>query len=299
MASTAATTATHIPAQHAPAIAGADDYEPPPPHKHPYHLVDPSPWPILAAFSGAALLSGFILLGHYGQTWLLILGVITTLAILGLWWRDVIREAKTPGVHTPVVRIGMRYGMTLFIASEVMFFVAFFWAYFHYALYPQHVSGAEVAVWPPQGVHTFDPFDLPFLNTLILLLSGTTVTWAHHALLENDRKGLITGLALTVMLGLLFTCFQAYEYASAPFKFYNGGVYPSTFFLATGFHGFHVIVGTCFLLVNLLRAIRGDFTPRRHFGFEAAAWYWHFVDVVWLFLFICIYWWGAGEIAQH
>jgi cytochrome c oxidase subunit 3 len=202
-------------------------------------------------------------------------------------------------VHTPIVRIGLRYGMMLFIASEVMFFVAFFWAYFHFALYPEHVSGAETAIWPPKGVHTFDPFGLPFLNTMILLLSGCTVTWAHHALIEGDRKGLVQGLAITVLLGLFFTTLQAVEYAEAPFAFAGGGIYSSTFFLATGFHGFHVIVGTIFLAVCFFRAVGGDFTPRRHFGFEAAAWYWHFVDVVWLFLFVCIYLWGAGEIAQH
>ncbi|OYW09176.1 MAG: cytochrome c oxidase subunit 3, partial [Rhodospirillales bacterium 12-71-4] len=208
--------------------------------------------------------------------------------------------SSTAGLHSPVVRLGLRYGMMLFIASEVMFFVAFFWAYFHFALFPDHVSGTEAAtaIWPPAGIHTFDPFHLPLLNTMILLLSGCTVTWAHHALLENDRKGLITGLALTVFLGMFFTFFQAVEYLEAPFQF-SGGVYPSTFFLATGFHGFHVIVGTIFLAVCLIRALRGGFTPEKHFGFEAAAWYWHFVDVVWLFLFICIYWWGAGEIAAH
>jgi cytochrome c oxidase subunit 3 len=147
-------------------------------------------------------------------------------------------------------------------------------------------------------VKTFDPWHLPFLNTLILLLSGCTVTWAHHALIEGNRRDLIRGLALTVALGLSFTCVQAYEYGVAPFGF-REGVYPSAFFMATGFHGFHVIVGTIFLSVCLVRAIRGHFTPERHFGFEAAAWYWHFVDVVWLFLFVCIYWWGAGEIAPH
>ena len=277
------------------AAAGA---EAPPPHKHPYHLVDPSPWPLIGAFAGGALVLGIILVAHYGIWWMLWLGIVGVLGTMFFWWRDVIRESRTPGLHTPIVRIGLRYGMALFIASEVMFFVAFFWAYFHYALFPEHVSGAEVAVWPPKGTYTFDPWSLPFLNTMILLLSGCTVTWAHHALLENDRKGLIQGLALTVVLGLMFTSLQAYEYAEAPFKF-TGGVYPSTFFLATGFHGFHVIVGTTFLFVCLLRAIRGHFTPQRHFGFEAAAWYWHFVDVVWLFLFVCIYWWGAGEIAQH
>ncbi len=272
--------------------------EPAPLHKHPYHLVDPSPWPLAGAFAGGALVLGIVLLAHYGIHWMLYLGVAGVLATMFFWWRDVIRESRTPGMHTPIVRIGLRYGMMLFIASEVMFFVAFFWAYFHYALYPQHVSGAVEAIWPPKGILTFDPFGLPFLNTMILLLSGCTVTWAHHALLHNDRKSLITGLALTVALGLSFTAFQVVEYAEAPFKF-TGGVYPSTFFLATGFHGFHVMVGTIFLAVCLVRAIKGHFTAQRHFGFEAAAWYWHFVDVVWLFLFVCIYFLGAGEIAEH
>jgi cytochrome c oxidase subunit 3 len=152
--------------------------------------------------------------------------------------------------------------------------------------------------WPPQGILSFDPFHLPLLNTMILLLSGCTVTWAHHALLQNDRKGLIQGLALTVALGVAFTGFQIKEYMIAPFGF-RDGIYASVFYLATGFHGFHVFVGTVFLAVCLVRAIRGHFTPERHFGFEAAAWYWHFVDVVWLFLFIFIYWWGAGVIAPH
>jgi cytochrome c oxidase subunit 3 len=197
-----------------------------------------------------------------------------------------------------VVQLGLRYGMTLFIASEVMFFVAFFWAYFNFALFPEHVAGAKVAVWPPEGVKTFYPFALPFLNTMILLLSGTTVTWAHHSLIEGDRKGLLTGLGLTVLLGLSFTFCQGVEYSHAPFHF-TGGIYPSVFFLATGFHGFHVIVGTTFLIVCWIRAYRGQFTPERHFGFEAAAWYWHFVDVVWLFLFVCIYWWGHGVYATE
>jgi len=187
--------------------------------------------------------------------------------------------------------------MTLFIASEVMFFVAFFWAYFNFALFPYHVAGNTSGIWPPPGVSTFDPFHTPFLNTLILLLSGTTITWAHHALIENDRRNLVIGLGLTIILGISFTSLQVMEYASAPFHFAGGGIYPSVFFLATGFHGFHVIVGTCFLIVCWFRARAGQFTPQRHFGFEAAAWYWHFVDVVWLFLFVCIYWWGAGHIA--
>jgi cytochrome c oxidase subunit 3 len=268
------------------------------PYKHPYHLVDPSPWPLVGAFAGGALVTGIVFIAHFGTYWLAALGLLGVLATMFGWWRDVLKESRTPGVHSPVVRLGLRYGMVLFIASEVMFFVAFFWAFFHFAIYPDHVSGAAQAVWPPKGVLTFDPFHLPLLNTMILLLSGCTVTWAHHSLLIGDRKGLVTGLALTVFLGMFFTFFQVWEYAVAPFAF-TGGVYPSTFFLATGFHGFHVLVGTIFLAVCLVRAIRGHFTPEKHFGFEAAAWYWHFVDVVWLFLFVVIYWWGAGEIAHH
>jgi len=264
--------------------------------KHPYHLVEPSPWPLMGAISGGVFMTGLLVWFHANRLSVLFLGLALVLLTMLLWWRDVVKESRTPGVHSPVTRIGLRYGMTLFIASEVMFFVAFFWAYFHFALFPEH---AHSEVWPPHGVHTFDPWHLPFLNTMILLLSGCTVTWAHHSLIEGDRKGLVQGLALTVLLGLSFTGVQAYEYSSAPFKFMSGGVYPSTFFLATGFHGFHVIVGTIFLTVCLVRSLKGHFTAERHFGFEAAAWYWHFVDVVWLFLFVCIYWWGAGEIAQH
>lgn len=269
------------------------------PYKHPYHLVDPSPWPLLMSFSAGALVLGIILWAHNGSQVVFWAGLVGVLAIMFLWFRDILKESRTPGLHSPVVRLGLRYGMTLFIASEVMFFVAFFWAYFHFALYPEHVSGAAQAIWPPQGIKTFDPWDLPFLNTMILLLSGTTVTWAHAALLRNDRKQLVQALAITVALGILFTALQVKEYSIAPFPFSGGGVYPSVFFLATGFHGFHVLVGTTFLAVCLFRAMKGHFTPERHFGFEAAAWYWHFVDVVWLFLFVCIYWWGAGEIAHH
>jgi cytochrome c oxidase subunit III len=189
------------------------------------------------------------------------------------------------------VQLGMRYGMALFIASEVMFFAAFFWAFFDASLFPKEATGG---VWPPKGVHPFDAFELPFLNTMILLLSGTTVTWAHHALLEGDRKGLLLGLGITILLGLSFTGVQGYEYSHAAFGF-KDGIYPSTFFMATGFHGFHVIIGTTFLIVCWFRARAGHFKPDHHFGFEAAAWYWHFVDVVWLFLFICVYWWGGGS----
>lgn len=269
------------------------------PYKHPYHLVDPSYWPIVSAFSAGLMLFGIVMFTHEGMRWPFLAGLAGVLISMFGWWRDVLKESRVPGLHTAVVRIGLRYGMMLFIASEVMFFVAFFWAYFHFALYPEHVSGAVTAIWPPAGVKTFDPWGLPFLNTMILLLSGCTVTWAHHALLENDKKNLVLGLALTVLLGMAFTGLQVWEYTMAPFPFAGGGIYSSTFFLATGFHGFHVVVGTIFLAVCLFRSMGGQFTPERHFGFEAAAWYWHFVDVVWLFLFVSIYIFGAGEIAHH
>jgi len=268
--------------------------------KQPFHLVDPSPWPFLGSMAAFLTVLGIVFAAHTGRLLLLVIGLLSVLTIMFVWWRDVLKESSTPGLHTAVVRLGLRYGMMMFIASEVMFFVGFFWSWFNFALFPGNVANAGAnAVWPPAGVHTFDPFHLPFLNTMLLLLSGTTVTWAHHGLLEGNRKALVNGLALTVLLGLLFTTCQAIEYSDAPFKFWGGGVYPSVFFLATGFHGFHVIVGTIFLLVCLIRAMKGGFTPERHFGFEAAAWYWHFVDVVWLFLFVCIYLIGAGEIAAH
>ena len=301
---------------------------------HDYHLVDPSPWPVLAAVSAFITALGAIawmrthvdgsgVLGIKGP-WLFAIGAVALVACAWSWWLDVIREADK-GDQTPVVQLSLRYGMILFIASEVMFFVAWFWAYFDSALFPAGVhelmnnTGHLVGLtsrnevygghWPPAATetaasvpgffkHTFDPWGLPLVNTLILLTSGCTVTWAHHALLKNDRRGLVIGLVLTVLLGIAFTICQAIEYSHAGFSF-AGHSYGSTFFMATGFHGAHVIIGTIFLTVCLIRAINGAFTPKQHFGFEAAAWYWHFVDVVWLFLFACIYVWGAGAIADH
>jgi cytochrome c oxidase subunit 3 len=272
--------------------------------QHDYHLVDPSPWPIIGSISAFLVAVGLISWMHhiFSAAPLVFgagaLGVVYTM--IG-WWRDVIKEAEYQGHHTRVVQISHRYGMILFITSEVMFFVAWFWAYFSTALFPadvhQFVRGDLFGhVWPPKGIETFDPWHLPLLNTLILLTSGTTVTWAHHALLENDRDGLKWGLFCTIVLGLTFTGVQAYEYSHAAFN-YSGHIYGATFFMATGFHGAHVIIGSLFLIVCLLRALAGQFTPKQHLGFEFAAWYWHFVDVVWLFLFSCIYVWGAG--ASH
>ncbi len=257
--------------------------------KHPYHLVDPSPWPLIGAVAGFVTAVGALLVMHYGSYWLLIVGIVLVMGTMFGWWRDVVDEAEHQGHHNRVVQVGLRYGMSLFIASEVMFFAAFFWAFFNAALFP---TEAIAFTWPPPDIQPFDAWDLPFLNTMILLLSGCTVTWAHHSLLHGNRRDLIRGLALTVFLGVLFTALQAYEYSHAAFGF-RDGIYSSTFFMATGFHGFHVIIGTIFLFVCLIRAMRGHFTEKHHFGFEAAAWYWHFVDVVWLFLFTCIYVWGA------
>ena len=261
---------------------------------HPYHLVDPSPWPLVGSIAAIALTFGLVQYMHGYGLWWVAPGAALLLLTLFMWWMDVVKEGEYQGHHTGVVQIGLRYGMALFIASEVMFFAAFFWAFFDASLFPKEAVGG---VWPPQGILTFDPFSLPLLNTLILLTSGCTVTWAHHALREGDRKGLIQGLTLTVALGLLFTGIQVFESSNAPYGF-KDTVFASTFFMATGFHGFHVIVGTTFLIVCLIRSIKGHFTPEHHFGFEAAAWYWHFVDVVWLFLFIFVYIWGGGN-APH
>jgi cytochrome c oxidase subunit 3 len=270
------------------------------PH-HDYHLVDPSPWPAVGSVSVFILAVGAITWMHHSfaaAPWVFGLGVIGVLYTMLAWWTDVVNEAEHGGYHTHVVQISHRYGMILFIASEVMFFVAWFWAYFSTALFPTDIH--QVArgdfighVWPPKGIETFNPWHLPLLNTLILLTSGTTVTWAHHALLHDDRQGLKWGLVLTILLGLTFTGVQAYEYMHAPFH-YAGHIYGATFFMATGFHGAHVIIGSIFLIVCLIRAMAGQFTSKQHLGFEFAAWYWHFVDVVWLFLFACIYVWGAG-----
>ena len=265
---------------------------------HPYHLVDPSPWPLVGAISALVLAVGAIMYMHEIDGGIVMgIGLIMCLGTMAVWWRDVIKEGEHGGHHTTTVQLGLRYGMVLFIASEVMFFVAWFWAFFDASLYAdeaiqiarvEHTGGTG----PPQGVEVFNPWHLPLINTIILLTSGTTVTWAHHALKENKRGGLIWGLVLTVHLGVCFTAVQAYEYGHAAFGF-TDGIYSSTFFMATGFHGAHVLIGSIFLIVCLGRSLVGHFKPDHHFGFEAAAWYWHFVDVVWLFLFFAIYWWGG------
>ena len=276
--------------------------------KHDYHLVNPSPWPLVGSIAATVMALGGVtwMKGLFGlpvhTSWLFFAGLAGVLFTMIAWWRDVVNEANA-GDHTPVVSIGLRYGMILFIASEVMFFVAWFWIFFEMALFHHHRTLSSIeevrtawANWPPHGVETVPAFQLPLVNTLTLLLSGTTVTWAHHALQVGDRKGARNGLILTVLLGIMFTAIQAYEYSHIfQHKYFfseeaaNAGLYGSSFIMATGFHGFHVLIGTIFLTVCLIRLLAGGFTPQKHFGFEAAAWYWHFVDVVWLFLFAFIY----------
>jgi cytochrome c oxidase subunit 3 len=262
--------------------------------KHPFHLVDPSPWPLVTATAAFITATGFVLYIHNfsGGGSLFFFGFVFLLVSMGIWWRDIIREGTFEGQHSSIVQLGLRYGIILFIVSEVIFFFGFFWAFFWASLAPVPEIGS---VWPPKGIEVLKAFEVPFLNTAILLLSGSSVTWAHHALVVGSKKESIVALAITVLLAILFTLLQALEYYSANFTI-SDGIYGSTFFIATGFHGFHVLVGTCFLVVCFFRILAYHFTKQHHFGFEAAAWYWHFVDVVWLFLFVSIYWWGNSVL---
>jgi len=260
--------------------------------KHPFHLVDTSACPIFASLGAFTATFGGVSYFHGYENGSLTcsVGIAMICYSMFLWWRDVISEATFEGHHTVTVQEGMKYGMILFVVSEVMFFFAFFWAFFHSSLAPTIEIGAT---FPPQGIQVLDPWHIPLLNTIILLSSGATVTWTHHAILAGLRKQAIISLVLTLILGCTFTGFQVVEYLEAPFSI-NDGIYGSCFFMATGFHGFHILIGSIFLLVCLVRIMKNHFTKFHHFGFEAAAIYWHFVDVVWLFLFVAIYWWGGN-----
>nr|BDQ43554.1 cytochrome c oxidase subunit 3 [Amynthas sp. CS029] len=257
--------------------------------RQPFHLVEYSPWPLTSSLGAFTLAIGLASWFHgYGMI-CLIVAIILIIMSMYQWWRDVVREGTYMGHHTNPVAIGLRWGMILFIASEVMFFFAFFWAFFHSSLAPTPEIGCS---WPPTGISPLNPFSVPLLNTAVLLASGVTVTWAHHSLMDAKRTDAIQALTVTVTLGAYFTVLQAGEYLAAPFTIADS-VYGTTFFVATGFHGLHVLIGSSFLLICLLRTLLHHFSNGHHFGFEAAAWYWHFVDVVWICLYLCIYWWGS------
>ena len=258
---------------------------------HGFHLVEPSPWPMLSGFSALILTFGFVLYLHsyLRGEFLFKWGFLMLLCIMYLWWRDIIREGTFEGQHTKQVQLGLKMGMLLFITSEIMFFVAFFWAFFHFSFNPSIFLGG---VWPPAFLTILNPWKIPLLNTIILLTSGATVTLAHHSIVLGSKDLALKALLSTVVLAVFFTYLQNVEYFNSPFSIYST-VYGSSFFMLTGFHGFHVLIGTLFLFICLLRVYFNHLTKEHHFGFEAAAWYWHFVDVVWLFLFLTIYWWGS------
>lgn len=258
----------------------------------PYHLVEPSPWPILTSFalltltiSAVLYFHGFV---HGGE--LLFLGFVLTAGGMTLWFRDVITEGTYLGDHTSAVQKGLSLGVALFIVSEVFAFLSVFWAFFHSSLAPTIEIGSS---WPPLGIEALDPFAIPLLNTVLLLSSGATITYGHHALIQGNRRGAIIGTFLTIVFALVFTALQYVEYLEAGFTIADS-VYGTVFFASTGLHGLHVIVGTIFILVGFIRIILYHVTDSHHLGFESAILYWHFVDVVWLFLFIAVYYWGGA-----
>jgi len=255
----------------------------------PYHLVELRPWPIILAARTMLLILGLINWFHFNIIYPVLFILVLILACLAQWWRDIVHEATIIGKHTSPVQQGLRIGIILFILREVCFFFSFFWTFFHSRLTPTHELGC---IWPPVGIDTVDPIGVPLLNTAVLLASGFTVTWRHHRLIIKKRKIAIIALLITVILGRYFTFLQLTEYINTCFTIADR-VFGSIFFISTGFHGLHVLVGRLFLLICLTRIIKSHFSSLHHFGFEASAWYWHFVDVVWICLYICIYWWGS------
>nr|YP_002735062.1 cytochrome c oxidase subunit III [Phaenacantha marcida]ABZ02091.1 cytochrome c oxidase subunit III [Phaenacantha marcida] len=258
-------------------------------NNHPYHLVDNSPWPLTGSIGAMTLTSGTVLWMNKNEKYLMTLGMIIIMLTMFQWWRDIIREGTFQGKHTTKVVKGLKLGMILFIVSEVFFFISFFWSFFHSSLAPTVEIGMT---WPPKGIQTFNPMEIPLLNTMILLCSGMSVTWAHHSIMNGLHSQTSKALTMTIMLGMIFTMLQGYEYMESKFCI-SDSVYGSCFYMTTGFHGIHVIIGTIFLLVCLIRHMKCHFSKTHHVGFESAVWYWHFVDVVWIFLYISIYWWGS------
>ena len=257
--------------------------------QHPFHLVKQSPWPFFTSIAVLQLILSFVMVlrDNPAGVFTTSIGIFFMVFCLYNWFSDIIIESRSH--HTFQVRAGLAMGMKLFIISEIMFFFAFFWAFFYSAISPSIWIGG---VWPPKGINPLNPWGLPLLNTVLLLSSGVSLTWAHKSFQSGHRYIVIRGLCLTVLLGFLFTLCQVYEYKLADFTI-NDGIYGSVFYLATGFHGFHVVMGTILLLVCLIRILRNHFSRTHHLGFECAAWYWHFVDVVWIFLWLWIYLWGS------
>lgn len=258
---------------------------------HPFHLVSPSPWPLFTSLSLLNLTTSIV---TYTQKFsnsgfLILISFVLVSSTMALWFRDVISEGTFIGNHTLAVQRGINLGVALFIVSEALFFLAIFWAYFHSALSPTIELGGE---WPPLGVESINAFELPLLNTMLLLASGVTITYAHHSIIEGNRNGSLYGTILTILLAIVFTVFQFVEYSVSSFSLTDGS-YGSTFYFGTGFHGVHVIIGTIFLAVGFFRLLTYQLTENHHLGLEAAILYWHFVDVVWLFLFLSVYYWGS------
>nr|UGN61594.1 cytochrome c oxidase subunit III [Janus megamaculatus] len=257
-------------------------------NNHPFHMVEKSPWPLLSSLGMIIMTSGFIKWFNYKISTMFLMGIIIMIITSYQWWRDVTRESTFQGLHTKEVYLNMNWGMMLFITSEIFFFLSFFWAYFHASLSPNIEIGAT---WPPIGISMFNPYHVPLLNTIILISSGASVTWAHHSLIQKKFNQTIYSMTITIMLGVYFSMLQKYEYDQSPFSI-NDSIYGSTFFMTTGFHGIHVLIGTTFLIICMTRMMKNHFSSNHHFGFEAASWYWHFVDIVWLFLYISMYWWS-------
>ena len=258
---------------------------------HPFHLVSPSPWPLYTSISLLTLTTSAVLTFHgfVSEVYCLFLSIITVVGSMSLWFRDIISEATYLGNHTLAVQRGLNMGVALFIVSEALFFLAIFWAFFHSALSPTVELGA---MWPPMGIEAINPFELPLLNTVILLSSGVTVTYSHHCLIQGNRSGALYGLVFTIVLAIIFTAFQGIEYSVSSFTI-SDGAFGSCFYFGTGFHGLHVMIGTAFLAVGFWRLLAYHLTENHHLGLESGILYWHFVDVVWLFLFISIYYWGS------
>nr|YP_011017948.1 cytochrome c oxidase subunit III [Anidiocerus bimaculatus]WQF69860.1 cytochrome c oxidase subunit III [Anidiocerus bimaculatus] len=256
---------------------------------HPYHLVDVSPWPLMSSMGLMTLTSGLIFWFNNMNLIVMNIGVFIILLTMLQWWRDIIRESTFQGKHTVKVMLMMKWGMIMFILSEIMFFSSFFWSFFHSSLSPNIEIGLQ---WPPLGIKSFNPMNIPMLNTMILLSSGVSMTWSHNSMLIKNFSQAMKSMLITIMLGLYFSMLQLYEYIESSFCM-SDSIYGSTFFLSTGFHGIHVMIGTTFIIIIMLRVKNLHFSKTHHIGFEASAWYWHFVDVVWLFLYIMMYWWGG------